>query len=576
MKKTKFISLLLVFAIVFGMAACGSTAEAPVENTEAAPAAPQTQEQTPAAPEAPATSDTIVFGIADSLPGIFHPLLATKTTDQDVNKIVFPSLLQLNENGENVPYLAKSYEVSEDGLVLTFHLQENAQWHDGTPVTAEDVAYTIECIIHPEFTGTAYSKVSSIVGAEAYHNGEADSVEGIKVLDEHTIEFTLASTFAPALSNIASRNILPKHIWSDIPVADHQNQVELMKAPVGCGPYKVVEYVEGQYVSLTADENYWEGAPKTENLVVKVVAVDSILAELNNGTIDVISVRDLTSDDKSVLTALGYEITNFANNIYRYIGVNLRRPVFQDKALREALYYGMDREGIVASLLEGNGSVINAPFLPAGWAREDASRMNIRGYDIEKAKQILADAGYADSNGNGILEAPDGTELSFTYKIPTDSQLTEQVALVVQQGWKEIGIAIEIQAFEYSELAQIAVFNHDFDFYTLNCQFGDDPDIFQWWHSSAAHDEVGTPSFNFDSYRSAECDEIIMKARTTNDQAERTELYNEAARVINEDVPMLFLYCQNNAYASPAGMEGFAPYTFNVVYNVNNWTIPAK
>lgn len=575
MRKKRILALVLVCALALGMTACGGSTEAPAQPTETAPAAPAPTEKQPE-PSAAANADTIVFGIADSLPGIFHPLLASKTTDQDVNRILFPSLLQLNENGEAVPYLAKSYDVSDDGLVLTFHLQENAKWHDGTPVTAEDVAYTIECIIDPGFTGTAYNKVSAILGADAYHKGEADSVEGIQVLDDHTIQFTLTSTFAPALSNLASRNILPKHIWKDIPVADHQNHVELMKAPIGCGPYKVVEYVEGQYVSMVANEDYWEGAPKTPNLVVKVVAVDSILAELNNGTVDVVSVRDLTSDDKATLENLGFDITSFANNIYRYIGVNLRRPIFQDKALREALYYAMDREGIVSSLLEGNGSVINSPFLPASWAREDVSRMNIRGYDVEKAKQILADAGYADTNGNGILEAPDGTELSFTYKIPTDSALTEQVALVVQQNWKAIGVDVEIQSFEYSELAQIAIFNHDFDFYTLNCQFGDDPDIFAWWHSSAVHDEEGVPSFNFDGYKSDVCDDLIMKARATNDQAERTELYNEAAKVINEDVPMLFLYCQNNSYAVPSGMEGFAPYTFNVVYNVNNWTIPAK
>lgn len=567
----KILALLLAVAMACGMAACGAT-EPPAQAQPASTTETATTQTAPVAEYA----DTIVFGIADSLPGIFHPLLATKTTDQDVNTIIFPSLLQPNEKGELVPYLAKSYEVSDDGLVLTFHLQENAKWHDGVPVTAEDVAYTVECIMDSGFTGTAYNKVSAIVGAEAYHKGETNSVEGIRVLDDHTIEFTLTATFAPALSNLASRSVLPKHIWKDIPVAEHQNQVELMKAPIGCGPYKVVEYVEGQYVSMVANEDYWEGTPKTPNLIIKVVAVDSILAELNNGTVDVVSVRDLTSDDKATLTSLGFDITSFANNIYRYIGINLRRPVFQDKALREALYYALDREGIVSSLLEGNGSVLNSPFLPASWAHEDVSRMNIRGYDVEKAKQILADAGYADTNGNGILEAPDGTELSFTYKIPVDSALTEQVALVVQQNWKAIGVEVEIQSFEYSELAQIAIFNHDFDFYTLNCQFGDDPDVFAWWHSSAATDEPGVPSFNFDSYKSDACDELIMKARSTNDQAERTELYNEIAKVINEDVPMLFLYCQNNSYAVPNGMEGFAPYTFNVVYNVNNWTILAK
>ena len=574
----RIVSSLLTTVMMLSLVACGGGNTNTSNPTEKATEGiiESTSESISSQKETANINDTIVFGIADNLPGIFHPLLASKTTDQDVNKIIFPSLMQLNESGELVPYLAKSYEVSEDGLTLTFHLQENAVWHDNTPVTAEDVAYTIECITDPGFTGTAYSKVSSIVGADEYHNGKSDHVEGIKVIDEHTISFTLSTTFAPALSNIASRNILPKHIWKDIPVAEHENHAELMKAPIGCGPYKMTENVEGQYVTLEANESYWDGTPKTPNLVFKVLSVDSILAELKNGTVNVVSVRDLTGDDKASLEKMGYSITSFANNIYRYIGVNLRKPIFQDKALRDALYYALDRESIVSSLLEGNGSVINSPFLPASWAKEDTSRMVARGYDVEKAKEILNEAGYTDNNGDNILESPDGTQLSFTYKIPTDSALTEQVALIVQQCWKEIGINIEIQSYEYGELAQIAIFNHDFDFYTLNCQFGDDPDIFQWWHSSAATDEAGVPSFNFDGYKSETCDKLIEEARTTNDQATRKELCNEAARVIDEDAPMIFLYCQDNSYAYPQGMEGFAPYTFNVVYNINNWTIPAK
>lgn len=137
--------------------------------------------------------------------------------------------------------------------------------------------------------------------------------------------------------------------------------------------------------------------------------------------------------------------------------------------------------------------------------------MVARGYDVEKAKEILNEAGYTDNNGDNILESPDGTQLSFTYKIPTDSALTEQVALIVQQCWKEIGINIEIQSYEYGELAQIAIFNHDFDFYTLNCQFGDDPDIFQWWHSSAATDEAGVPSFTLTDTKAKLATNLLRK-----------------------------------------------------------------
>lgn len=558
MKKKSLLALVLVLMLVF--TACGNKGGEEKE----------TETDTDAQ-----TSDTIIFGIADNVPGIFNPLIATKTTDQDINKVIYPSLLEIDSDGNLQPYLAESYEV--DDLTITFHLQENAVWHDGEPVTAEDVAYTFTCIIDPNFTGTSYNKISCIKGAAAYHEGTADSVEGIKVIDEHTIQFELESVYAPAFTDIATRGILPEHVWGEIPVGEFENQVDLMKQPIGCGPYKVEEYVEGQQLKLVANEDFFLGAPKTENLVIKIVSADSILAEYKNGTIDIVSVKDLTSDDISTLTDdLGLETVQFPNNVYRYIGINLRKEVFQDKNLREALIYAIDREQIVETLIEGKGSTIDAPFLPVGWAKADESKLTKRDYDPEKAKQILADAGYADTDGDGILESPNGTKLSFTYKIPSDTSLTEQVALVVQQNWKEIGVEVELVSVEYQQLAQEAIFNHDFDFYTLNCQFGFDPDIKQWWHSSAATDEVGTPSWNFDGFKNAELDELVTKANETMDQDERKDLYNDAAGVISAEAPMIFLYVQDNSYAYPAGTEGFAPYTFNVFYNVYNWTIPQK
>lgn len=561
--KRRLIGMLLCITMVCGLAGCGKKGDTEGDqSTENAQAKKK---------------DTIVCGIADNVPGIFNPLVATKTTDQDINKIIYPSMLEITDTGDYQPYLAESYEVSEDNLKMTFHLQEKAKWYDGEPVTAEDVAFTFESIFDKDFTGTSYEKVSSITGAKDKHEGTVDKADGVKVIDEHTIEFTFDNVYAPAFADIATRGIIPEHIWGDIPIAEFENQVDLFKNPIGCGPYKVEEYVEGQYINMTANEDFFLGKPKTEKFVIKIVTPDSILAEYQNGTIDIVSVRDLTSDDLTTLTdTLGIEVVNFPNNVYRYIGINMRKEVFQDKNLREALIYAIDRKQIIESILEGKGIIVDAPFLPAGWAKADESKLTVRSYDPEKAKELLKESGYEDRDGDGIAENEDGVKLSFTYKIPSDSQITEQVALVVQQSFKDIGVNVELKTFEYQALATEAIFNHDFDFYTLNCQFGLDPDIKSWWHSSSVQDEVGVPSWNFDGFKNEEVDKLIDQANATLDQDERKAAYNDAAAIISEEAPMIFLYVQDNAYAYPAGTEGFSPYTFNVFYNIYNWTVPQK
>lgn len=555
--------LFILFAIVLLLVGCGNSKGASQDSGENE------------AGEIGEISDTIVFGLADNLPGVFQPLIASKSTDKDVAGLIYASLLEINDEGEMQPYLAESYEI--DGLKISFKLRENAKWSDGTPVTAEDVAFTFECIMKPGFTGASYSAYTAITGASDCHEGKTDHVEGIKVVDDYNIEFYFDKVYAPTFSDMATRGIIPKHIWEDIPVSEFENQTELLRNPIGCGPYKMEEFVEGQYVNLNANEDFFFGKPKTEHLVIKLLSVESVLAEYKNGTIDIAGVKDVKTEDvETIQNEFGMELISFPAAGYQYIGINMRQEVFQDKALREALIYALDRESMVDQILEGRAVTVEAPFLPAGWAKPDDSKLTIRKYDPEKAKAILKEAGYKDSNGNGILESPSGTELSFTYMVPSNQPQSQEVALVVQQEWKEIGVDIEIVTMEFMTIWDEAVGNHDFDFYTMGCQISFDPDIMKWWHSSAATDEIGVESLNFDSFKNEEADELIVKANETNDQEERKELYNEVAAIISEEAPMIFLYVQDQTYAYPKGTEGFAPYTFNTFYNVYNWTIPAK
>ena len=519
-----------------------------------------------------AMKDTIVMGVLGSAPLILEPFA---TGDPDFNKFFYASLLDIND-GEYKPYLAESYEISNDNKKMTFYLNKNAKWHDGEPITAEDVAFTFDCIADKGYAGTGYNKAESIKGVPERHEGKADTVEGIEVIDEHTIEFNFDQPYAPAFFYITSRSIIPEHIWKGIPVAEFSNQVELLKNPIGSGPYKFVEYEEGQQMTFVANDDFFLGKPKTENFIVKHIAPDGILAEYQNGTIDIVDATSLTTDDIDTLKGMGIETESYTNSWYNYIAMNLRETVFQDQALRSALAYAIDREKIVETIYEGRGETLDAPFLPGGWADPDKSDITVRTYDPEKAKSILKDAGYKDNDDDGILENGDGVKLSFTFKYPSGTAATEQTALVVQQSFKEIGVNIELIKCEENAFWEECIYNHDFDMYTTACAITADPDLKEWWHSSSASDEKGVPSWNFGAYKNPELDEVIEQANETLDQGERKELYTKAAQIISEDEPLIFLNVQEKIYAYPEGTKGFSADTFSTYYNIYNWEVPER
>lgn len=523
---------------------------------------------------AAAQRDTIIHGIADVVPGLFNPLLATKTTDEDINLLMFPGLFKIAPDSTLVPYLAESCDISNDGKTFTFYLNKNAVWHDGKKVTAGDVAFSFSSILAPGYTGTGYGRFKGILGAEEYHAGKTKHVEGIRVIDDYVIEVRFNAPSSPGFTNMAKVGIIPKHIWSSYEPSTWEKQTQLLNHPIGCGPYKMTEYVEGQYIVLEAFDDFFEGKPKTPKLVVKITTPDSILAEFRNGTIDIVSVRDLTRADLDTLTGqLGFKTVSFANNVYRYVGINMRKDVFKSLELRQALSYAIDRPLIIKAILEERGVLINVPYLPSGWAAPNENSLNQYAYNPEKAISLLKKAGYEDRDGDGIAEDEDGNKLQFTYKIPVDSKISEQVAVFLQESWRAIGVDVKILSYDYRTVAQQCVMDHDFDLYTLNCQFSLDPNLLPWWHSSAIHDEPGVGSYNFGAFRSARVDELIDLDIAERDQHKRIAYNHEIAQIINAEAPMVFLYVQNNEMAYHPGLKGYQPSTFNIFYNVKNWFI---
>ena len=517
--------------------------------------------------------DTIVYSMNTAPQGIFNPLISNLAMDHYVESVVYASLMTVNDKGELEAYLADEYKVSDDQKTITYKVKDNAKWHDGEDVTAEDIAFTFTSMASGDYTGGYYGDVQNIKGAQDYHDGKSSEIEGIKVVDENTIEIEFEKVYAPAVTNLGTVQILPEHVWSEVAVGEWTNKTELLNNPIGCGPYKLTEYKSGSYVKFEATSDFFGGEAKTKNLVFKVINADTTQAEFKSGSIDIANVEGLTKADIDSLVEEGYKKIDYDNYMFTYMGFNLRNEKLQDVNLRKAFMHAINREGIVDNVVEGRGQVVNAPMLPSSWAYPEESMLDSYEYDVEKAKSLLKEAGWEDKDGDGIVENEDGEKLELTLVCQTNHPIREKTAVVIQENLKEIGVKIEIDSMEYSSVMDQVVANHEFDLYMMGNTLSLDPDPRPMWHSDAISNEKGVVGYNIVAYYNEETDKLIEKGNSTLDQSERKEIYTEFGKILNKDVPEAYLFCQDIERVYNSNLEGYKPSTFNEFYNVHNWEV---
>ncbi|WP_032122507.1 peptide-binding protein [Clostridium amazonitimonense] len=517
--------------------------------------------------------DKIVYALDTAPTGVFNPLISSTRYDANVNSVVYASLMQVDDKGGLKNYLAEEYSISEDQKIITFKLKSKAKWHDGKPVTAEDMAFTLQSMANGKYTGKNYDDVEKIKGAKAYHEGKSDSIEGIKVKDDTTITIEFEETYAPALTNLSTLGIIPKHIWSQIPIENWEKETKVLNAPIGCGPYKVTKFESGQYVEFEAAEDFFEGKPKTSKLIFKVVNPDTIQAELKSGNIDIAGVKDMRKSDIKALNTEGLKSVEFSDFMFQYMGINLRLPIFQDVRVRQAFMYAINRSLMVDKLLEGRGEVVNAPMLPTLWGYPKASDINDYAFNIDTAKNLLKEAGWEDRNNDGVVENETGEKMHLTLKCPVGSKTREQSAVIIQESLKQIGVEIEILTMEFSTLMEEVVSNHEFDLYMMGNTLSLDPDPKPFWHSSAATDKKGVQGYNIVSYKNDKVDQLIEKGLSTLNQEERQGYYEEIGKILNKDVAQVYLFLQTNEMMYNGKLKGYEPSTFNNFNNVHNWVI---
>lgn len=517
--------------------------------------------------------DTIVYSMNTAPEGIFNPLISNINIDKYVTSVVYASLMTVNDKGEQEPYLATESKVSDDMKKITYTLSDKAVWHDGEKVTANDVAYTFKAMADPNYTGGYYGDVQAVKGAEAYHNGEAEDIEGIKVIDDKTIEIEFEKVYAPGVTNLGNVEIIPEHIWSKVDPGEWTKQTELLNNPVGCGPYKLTEYKTGSHVKFEAATDFFGGEVKTPNLVFKAINADTTQAEFKGGNVDIANVESLRKADIDALTSEGLKTVSYDNYMFTYMGFNLRKESLKDAKVRQAIMYAIDRQSILDNIVEGRGSVVNAPLLPSSWAYPEESELEQYKYDVEKAKSLLKEAGWEDKDGDGIVENANGEKLELTIDCQNDHEVRQKTATAIQESLKAAGIAVEIDTMEYSALMDKAVANHDFDLYMMGNTLSLDPDPKPMWASTAISNEPGVIGYNIVAYNNPETDKLIEEGNATLDQNERKSIYGEFAKILNRDVPEAYLFCQNVERVYNPGLEGYKPSTFNEFYNVHNWVI---
>lgn len=458
MFKKLSVLLALLVAVSLLLVACGAPT---TEATEEAPAASQAQEQPaateaqaePAATEAPVESERpLILPLGADVDTMF-PDYSSTALGSSLATLVFSSLTTVDLSGNVAPDLAASWEVSDDQLTWTFHLVENAVWQDGEPVTAEDVKFTYEKIADPAYAGGMYSNITSIAGVVEKHDGAASEISGIQVIDEHTISFTTVEPDALVTDTFASPNIVivPVHILGSIPVADLGSS-DFSRMPVGSGPYKLVDWKAEESMTFERNDDYYGTLPKIRQIIMPVIPEPSAqITALLNGEIDILT--NISADDyETVKATAGLLVKEFPGSQYQNIYVNLNVPILKDVRVRQAIAYAINRQSMLDGLCGGRGIIENNIFHPS--LPEYNPNIASFDYSVEMAQQLLAEAGWTDQDGDGILEAQgvegveDGTKLQITLD-STTTPFYVQENEIIQQDLKAVGIDSTITQTEF-------------------------------------------------------------------------------------------------------------------------------
>lgn len=493
-------------------------------------------------------------GVTDTL-GSINPLLVD---GGEINKhaisLMFLPLVELDADLNFQMMLADSI-TTQDNTNFMVHIDENAVWSDGEPITSEDVVYTALRLASPVIGNTAMMYYAFVgVGDDGFVEAGAESIEGIQAIDEKTVQFTTKYPMSLiTFQNSYGRYLLtlPKHKIEQISEEELATAEWFNKPDVVSGPFFLTEYDADHYISYEANADYWKGAPKIDKLNIRIVDGSQLYAGLQTGEIDITqhTMSAIPQEDYASVEALenvevvyGSPVTNQS--------IFIQTANIEDVRVRQALLCAIDREQLLEQLLNGHGEIADG-FLSSASPFYDES-MIPTAYDPEKAKELVKQAGW------------DETKTLRFYVNSGDSTFVNAASVLVSQ-WAAAGIKVEIQTVDFSTLMTVAG-TRDYDLLAVQYTYPPiDPYADMDWLLSGEGSWTG--------YGDADISEALAKTQTTSDTEEIKSLYSIANKKVQEDVPMISAYIISAQGAVNKRLTGAKPSVYGFFNDVQNWDV---
>ena len=448
------------------------------------------------------------------------------------------------------PELARSYEWSDDHRTLTFHLREDAVWSDGVPITAEDVRWTWQAQVSPQ-VAWSYADLK-------------EAITDVQVVDPHTVRYLFKEVYPNQLIEANEGKILPRHVWSQIPFSEWHEKADWFREHlVTSGPFRLGAWRPGEELVLIRNERYFEPAlPKLDRVIFRVSPdAATHVTQLLAGALD-FACGITPGDAAQIATRADLRLVVFDNRQYDYICWNTLRAPFDDPEIRRALTLAIDRQSLVDTLFRGYARVASSPIPSNIWAHDHA--LKPLPYDPAETRRILAAKGFADRDGDGVLER-DGRPFVFELTTNSSNRIRTAALVLIQEQLRKVGVAatprtIEIHALTESNLA------HDFDATLSGWAVDTTLDLKPYFHSSES-----AGGYNFGSYRNSEVDRLLDTARRApTPEAAQPDLLR-LQQILGLEQPYTFLWEPQRLCAVRADLEEVRPNALSAYFNLAEW-----
>jgi peptide/nickel transport system substrate-binding protein len=485
-------------------------------------------------------------------PTTLNPVLASDSASSAITGLVFNGLVRYDRNLRLEGDLAKSWDISSDSKVITFHLRKGVLWQDGVEFTSSDVKFTYDKFMDPSVK-TAY-------------RSQFELVKNIETPDKYTVKVFYSEPFAPALESWGMP-VIPEHILKGQDI----NISPFNRRPVGTGPYIFKSWTANQDIELAANKNYYEGEPYISRYMYRIIPDESVqFMNLEAGNIDMMTLTPDMYVNKSLDESFNgsYNRYNYTGPQYVYIGYNLENPLFKSEKVRQALSYAINRDDIIKNVMLNLAKPVTGPFIPGSWAYNGSVKGY--GYDLKKSAQLLKQDGWVKQPDGFIYK--NGVRFTFTIYTNQGNKPREEIATIAQQQWGLLGIDVKIRILAWNILLTQFIDKKKFDAVVMAWSLSRDPDCFDIWHSSKTKEG----EFNFISYKNPEVDALLVRARTTFDFNTRRICYRRIHEILSADAPYTFLYTPDILEAVHRRIHGIVPAPAGIGYNQIKWYVPAE